>query len=416
MSQPEPQQQSVARAIRPLWNQVYLPNLLMATGQGAMLPILIYAAKHLHASEAVATAIVAVNGFGTMAFDLPSGRIVARFGERRSALIATVLIVVGLLGCLAARSVPLLAASVFVQAAGWSLWALVRMTHLTRVAVTFARGRALSLFGGVIRLGNVLGPLVFVAIAPRGDTAPAFTIYLICVVVGFLWSALAQDREDHGAVAAPRDRVPVRKLLREHRRGLAISGTGAVAISLLRASRVAMVPLWAAHIGLDASAASAIYGLSSLIEVVFFYMAGVISDRYGRRMVALPCLILLSVGHLLLPLSHDYTELLLVALVLGFGNATGSGIILTLGADLTPAAGRASFLSLWRVMTDGGTSIGPLFDSAIIGIASIVLVGPVVGLVGLACAGVLARWLQEPSHLRRGEAGGEAQLTESSSP
>ncbi|MST34963.1 hypothetical protein GHK86_19820, partial [Acidimicrobiaceae bacterium USS-CC1] len=57
------------RALRPLWMQVYLPNLLLATGQGAMLPVLVYAARDVHASSAVATALVAVNAFGTMAFD-----------------------------------------------------------------------------------------------------------------------------------------------------------------------------------------------------------------------------------------------------------------------------------------------------------------------------------------------------------
>lgn len=396
---------SATQAIRPLWMQVYLPNLVISTGQGAMLPILIYAARGVHASPAMATAIVAVNGFGTLLFDLPAGRIVARFGEWRSAWIAAGAMVAGLVGCLLARSVWLLAASVFVQAAGWAVWSLVRMTHLSRVAPAFARGRALSLFGGIIRTGNVLGPLLFVAVARHDRTAPAFLIFLISVVVGLLWTVAARDHADRAAASQQAERIRPLRVLREHRHGLATAGVGALGVSLLRGSRTAMVPLWAAHIGLGSSTAATIYGLSSLVELGFFYPAGIVSDRRGRRAVLLPCLLLLSVGHLLLPLSHGYGTLLAVALVLGFGNALGSGIVMTLGADLTPDVGRASFLAVWRTLSDAGATAGPLIDSAIVGLAAISLVGPVVGVIGLACTAAMARWLQEPPHLSRARPG-----------
>ncbi len=390
---------SAAQAIRPLWMQVYLPNLVISTGQGAMLPILIYAARGVHASPAMATAIVAINGVGTMLFDLPAGQIVARFGEWRSGWIAAGTMVAGLIGCLLAQSVWLLAASVFVQAAGWAVWGLVRMTHLSRVAPPFARGRALSLFGGVIRTGNVLGPVLFVVVARRDDTAPAFLIFLVCVVVGFAWAVLARDRADHAGGSRRSEQIHPLRVLRDHRRGFATAGIGALGVSLLRGSRTAMVPLWAAHLGLGSSTAATIYAFSSLVELGFFYPAGVVSDRWGRRAVILPCLLLLSVGHLLLPLSHGFGTLLAVALVLGFGNAMGSGIVMTLGADLTPEVGRASFLAVWRTFSDAGTTAGPLIDSAIVGLASIALVGPAVGVLGLACTAAMARWLEEPAHL-----------------
>lgn len=399
MSTSSAQPGSAAQAIRPLWMQVYLPNLVIATGQGAMLPVLIYAARGVHASPAMATAIVALNGLGTLVCDLPAGQIVARFGELRSGWIAVGAMIAGLVGCLLAASVWLLAASVFVQAAGWAVWGLVRMTHLSRVAPMFARGRALSLFGGVIRTGNVLGPFLFVAVARRDDTAPAFMIFLVCVVVGFAWAAWAQDRADRAGGSQSSERIRPLRVLRDHRRGFATSGVGALGVSLLRGSRIAMVPLWAAHIGLDSSTAATIFAFSSIVELGFFYPAGVVSDRWGRRAVMLPCIFLLSAGHLLLPLSHGYGTLMAVALVLGFGNAMGSGIVMTLGADLTPDEGRASFLAVWRTLSDAGTTAGPVIDSAIVGLASISLVGPVIGVMGLACTAAMARWLKEPPHL-----------------
>ncbi len=381
--------------------QVYLPNLLITTGQGAMVPVLVYAAKQVHASSAEAVVAVALNGFGTMLFDLPSGRLAARFGERRSGLLAGGILVAGLAGCTLARSFALLAVSVFVQAAGWALWSLVRMVHLSRVAPPEIRGRALSLFGGVIRAGNVLGPFVFVAVASSSDARRGFLIYLASVVAGVAWLVAAQDRTDHAAERGHASHTWPARVLAEHGRTFATAGTGAFAISLLRGSRVALVALWAAHIGLNASSAATIFAWSSVVDLAFFYPAGALSDRYGRRAVMLPCMVLLSVGHLLVPFSASYLSLFLAALVMGFGNGFGSGIVMTLGADLAPSAQRPSFLAVWRLVSDAGTSTGPLIASGVVGLGLITLVGPVMGALGLGAAAVVALWLAEPAPLGR---------------
>jgi MFS family permease len=376
---------------------VFLPNLVIATGQGAMVPVLVYAARQVHASSAQAVMVVALNGLGTMLFDLPAGRLTARFGERRSAQLAAGMLAGGLVGCVLASSFLVLASFVALQAAGWALWSLVRLVHLSRVAPPEVRGRALSLFGGVIRAGNVIGPFVFVAVSARSDARASFVIYFVSVVVGVAWLLAARDRKDRASETGRAQRVRPVKILVDHRRSFATAGLGVFAISLLRGSRTAIVPLWAAHIGLDAKGAAAIFALSSVIDLALFYPAGVMSDRFGRRAVVLPCLTLLSVGHILVPFSHSYLTLFWAAFILGFGNGFGSGIVMTLGADLTPAVGRASFLAVWRLVSDGGTSAGPLLDSAIVGLGAIALVGPVVGVVGLAAALAVAVWLAEPA-------------------
>ena len=383
--------------IRSLWYQVYLPNLVVATGQGAMLPILVYAARAVHSTSAEAGVLVALNGFGTMLFDLPAGRITARFGERRSMHAATVMLVAGLVGCVVARSFWVLALAVTVQAGGWAVWSLVRMVHLSRVAPPLLRGRALSLFGGVIRAGNVIGPFVFVGVAGRSGVRAGFVIYLGCVIVGTIWLVLARDRHDSGATQARAARAHPLQVLSEHKRTFATAGVGALGVSLLRGSRTAIVPLWAAHIGLDAGQAATIFALSSVVDLALFYPSGVLSDRRGRRAVLLPCMALLSVGHLLVPLANSYLTLFLAAFVLGFGNGLGSGIVMTLGADLTPAVGRASFLAVWRLFSDGGTTAGPLVDSAVVGLGAVALAGPVMGVIGLGTTLVVALWLHEPA-------------------
>ena len=50
--------------------------------------------------------------------------------------------------------------------------------------------------------------------------------------------------------------------------------------------------------------------------------------------------------------------------MLGFGNGIGSGMIMTLGADYSPAVGRAQFLGVWRLLADLGSTSGPALLSA----------------------------------------------------
>ena len=112
--------------------------------------------------------------------------------------------------------------------------------------------------------------------------------------------------------------------------------------------------------------------------------------------------------HLRTLLTVLYAALFGVALVLGFGNGLGSGIVMTLGADRAPAVGRASFLAVWRMVSDGGTAAGPLVDSIVVGLGVISFAGPVVGVIGLACGFVVLRYLQEPEHQAEVLPGGAA--------
>lgn len=369
------------RPLRRLALPVYVPNLLFSTGQGAVIPILALASRQLGASPAMAGVVVAANGLGTVAFDLPAGWLVTRMGESRAGFGASALLVVGILGALKSPSGAWLAVSVFVAACGWTLWVLVRLTHMSRAVAPSVRGRALSVLGGVTRLGAVVGPLVLVGLDPTIVVHTAFLTYLACVAVGFVVLYVARDGSARPDTDPERRDQPTR--VRDRSDGLATAGLAAFAISMLRASRQVMLPLWALHLGLSVGRVTLVFAVSAFVELALFYPAGVISDRLGRWVVAVSCLALLSMGLLLLAASDSFVSVLGVGVVLGVGNGLGSGIVMTLGADRAPAVGRATFLSLWRLVSDAGAASGPLFCAALIAAASLPDASLAVGAVGL---------------------------------
>ena len=176
---------------------------------------------------------------------------------------------------------------------------------------------------------------------------------------------------DAGGAAAPMAPATLRSVGSSHARIFLTVGIGALLVAAVRASRQAVIPLWAEGIGLDAATTSLIYGLAGGIDMLVFYPAGKVMDRKGRAWVAVPSMLIMGVAMLLTPFTHGALTLLLASLLIGFGNGIGSGMIMTLGADYSPLAGRAHFLGLWRLMSDIGSTGGPALLSAVTALVSL---------------------------------------------
>ena len=71
----------------------------------------------------------------------------------------------------------------------------------------------------------------------------------------------------------------------------------------------------------------------------------------------------------------------------------GSGIVMTLGADASPAEARPQFLGGWRLFADLGSACGPLLVSAITLVAPLAVAVASVGALSIAGGGWLARWV-----------------------
>lgn len=366
---------------------VYAPTLLFSIGVGAMLPQVALTARDLGASVFVAGLAVTARGVGALVFDLPAGLLIARVGERWSMLVASVTLAIALAGCIVATSPFVLVAWMFLVGCGWSVWLLARLAYIADVMPMHLRGRSLSTMGGVHRIGVLIGPFVGAAAVTVAGFDGAYWVHLVLALVGAVLLYVVPD--PHPATPPDRHaRLDVIGIGRRNAGVFLIAGTGVVALSVLRAARQVVIPLWGVAIGLGPAEVSVIFGISAALEVVMFYPAGTLSDRFGRKASAVPCMALLSIGTLMIPLTATFAGLAVAGVVQGIGNGLGSGIVMTLGADYSPAEGRAEFLGAWRLVGDVGSSGGPLLASALAA-ASLTVAAIAVGLIGLAGAGLV---------------------------
>jgi MFS family permease len=381
-----------------LWKiapSVYLPALLYGIGAGAIAPVVALSALQLGAPIAVAGLVVAAAGVGQVIGDIPAGALATRFGERRAMVLATILVMGALAVCLVVPTVWGLAIAIALTGVAGAVWNLARQAYLSEAVPLNMRARALSTLGGVGRIGSFIGPFVGAFAMKFLGTDGAYWVHLVaaglaCVVLLSLPDIESVRRK---RMAGPVVMQSTTAVIREHLPVLRTLGSGALLVGAVRASRQVVIPLWAEHLGLDPQTTSIIFGISGAVDMLLFYPAGSVMDRFGRKWVAVPSMFVLGLAHLLLPLTHSVTSLTAVALLMGVGNGLGAGVIMTLGADASPPVGRAQFLGAFRLFADAGSGAGPFMVAAVTAVAGL---GPAVlfmGLVGWGAATAMNRWI-----------------------
>ncbi len=388
--------------LRSLALSVYLPTFLFAVGQGAVLPAIPLFARELGGSVALAGIIVSLRGLGTMGFDVPAGVLVSRLGEKWAMVAATLALTVVAVGAARSPSVWVLAVLILVMGCAWAVWLLARLSYVAEVAPTEYRGRALSLLGGTNRIGNFAGPFIG-GFASEAYGLPA-AFYIQAVLAALACAALFFLAGDDDHARASHDENVYRRLgqiVRDNRSVFMTAGIATTSLGVLRSTRQAVIPLWGDHLGLNPAEIGIIFGISAAIDMTLFYPVGIIMDRWGRKWTGVPCLLTLAVGLMLVPATSSLAGLLAVGLLIGLGNGFGSGIVMTLGADFSPADGRGEFLGVWRFVSDAGTAIGPGLLGLIAGIATLATASVVTGGLGFVGAAFMAFLMKEPLHAKR---------------
>lgn len=435
----------------------FLPAALFAIGEGAIIPIIPIAADSLGASLAFAGFVAALILVGELIGDVPSGVVVGRIGERNAMIGAAVVSVVGLLVCVVSPTAWVLAVGVFLVGVSTAVFALARHAYMTTAIPLRIRARALSSLGGVFRFGYFVGPFLSAGVVHlTGTTQSAFWIHVICCLAAAVVLLVLRDPAtgarglrlpdrasrpdttdatdgpaatdgppaangadavrptapaphpdepptDTGAQFVEREAHGLFRTIRENRAVLARLGSGAALIGALRAGRQVILPLWAVSVGLDDASAALVIGIAGAVDFALFYTSGQIMDRWGRLASALPCMLGLAVSYFLLAWSGHLDArvgwFVGIAIGMSLANGVGSGILMTLGADLAPRGNPAPFLGAWRFTGDFGSAAAPLVISGVTAVASLALASGVMGVLGLVGAGVLLRYV--PRYLPR---------------
>ena len=387
-------------AFRRLTPSVFIPAVCIAIGHQATLILLPLYALEVGGGAAAAAAVLGMRGIGTMLADVPAGVAVTRLGDKVTMAAGTLTVTVACTGFAFAAAPWVLGLLALVLGAGFGALMLGRLNYVARQCPVAYRGRAITVIAGIQRVGLFVGPAAGGLVAETYGFAVAFLAAAILNVAGLVLIVIFVRRSRVRARGgAQPHRAVIARILRDHRSEFARGGLASVSMQFVRSARQVLIPLWGEAIGLDAASIGLAFGLSSALDAAMFYPAGWLMDTRGRKWSLVPSLAILGASLALMPLATTFWPYLAVALLSGLGNGFGTGIIMALGADLSPRTNRGEFLGVWRLLGDAGHAGGPFVFSATTGFFALGATLVLAGAVGFAGAAVAA-WLL-PETLRR---------------
>jgi MFS family permease len=362
---------------------VYLPSLLFSAGESGLIPLIPASAEKLGADLPTAAMVAGLVLIGTLVADLPAARIVNRFGERLSMIWAAFTAVAGVVIALLATNIWMIGAGVFLLGMTAAIFGLARHSYIAETAPAEYRARALSILGGMFRLGSFIGPLIGALIIQLYGIENVY--WLTIVFCGLAGIILLSTKAEKMPNTPPNKAGGIFAVARIEKKKLLTLGFAASILTFLRTIRALALPLWALHIELDLATTALIIGIAGAVDFALFYSGGQVIDKFGRRIAAVPTILAIGLGISFIPSTSNAESFAIVAIALSIANALGSGLVLTIGADLAPPESRNEFLAAFRLMLDSGiATAAPLISlltiliglsSGLIALSSLALVG-----------------------------------------
>jgi MFS family permease len=378
---------------------VYAPAALLSFGQGVLLTTLPLYATSFGVSYGLVSLAVAAAALGKLASDVPAGVLLARLGLRNAMVFGTGLVAVCMAGMALVENFALLVIFGILSGIGTALWSISRHSFIATAVPIETRGRAISVFGGINRIGLFAGP------AAGGFLATAFGLRSSFGLASFfaaiaLVLALRYVEAGAGGIGGghPRWRL-LAEVVRTHARELAAPGIAQIFGQMIRQGRQFIIPIYAAEmLGLDAAKIGLVMTLGAILDMSMFIPAGFVMDRFGRKVAAVPSFTVMAVGVALIPLASSFTGLVAAAVVIGLGNGLGAGTMMTLGADLAPRRALGEFLGVWRLIGDAGSFMGPVAVGLIASHAGLNGSALVLALIGVMAASTIGLLVRETRH------------------
>lgn len=383
--------EDVPQIPREIWVLV-IGAFIIALGFGLIAPVLPQYARSFDVSVFAASFVVSSFSILRLIFAPTSGKLVDKFGGRRTYLIGLLIVAGSTLLVAAAQNYWQL---LFFRAAGGigsTMFTVAAMGLIVRISPPEIRGRCSAAYGSAFLLGNVFGPLLGAAMVPLGMRVP-FVVYGVALVIAtaVVWRMLQSDAGTAGNKNAGLPVLTFREALTDSAyRASLVSGFANGWSNF--GVRVAIVPLFAAAAFTNGAAVA---GLALTFfaagNVVALQFSGRLADSIGRKPILVIGLIINGSFTAVLGFMHGDIAVMAVSAIAGFGagminpaqQATVSDIV---GNERQGGKVFASY----QMAQDLGAISGPLIVGLIVD-----LVGYEAGFVacGVITAIALVAWL-----------------------
>lgn len=350
---------------RPEFRNLLAISIAVALGFGMVVPVLPLYAKSFGVGVALIGVVPLVFGATRFAFGLVGGLVVDMFGARACTIAGLLIVSASSYAAGFAQSFTQLVLARGFGGAGSALFIGGLMNYILKIIEPAAMGRATGAFRSSFLVGIGLGPLFGGLIADRYGLAAPFHIYATGLVGAALiaWVVMRAatrdvDAEKKSIAASLHAAAP---LMRDRRYVIALLATF-VGWWTLSGPAQTVGPIFADDIlGFSESKIGLAVTMLAAGEILVLIVAGRAADRYGRRAVLVPSLVVTAVATACLGQVEPVPWTYFVAMTaIGAGVAAGGAATGGLLADAIPKGGSGAAVGVNQMAGDLGYLIAPV--------------------------------------------------------
>jgi len=368
--------------------KVYLFEILLSIERGMLLLAVPLYTMKLGASYSYIGLAVSSISIGTMVFDIPSGFILSKINERKFLILTFSTLVLSLLGIAFSKSYLPLIFFIIIFGVGVSFWSLIRHYMITIYVMYDHRGRASSLVGASYRIGTFIGPVLGGFLIAKYGYQLTFligSIMMIIVIPAYFIYQLSLPIMINSITNEKSSAKTDANLI-----WIILFGIGYITAHIVRYGKYFIIPVYGENmIMLSEVEIGLILGLSGFLSVITSYPSGFIIDKFGRKFSILLSFLMLGLGFISLSILPNTIIFIIATMIIGIGDGFGSGIMITLGADIASKYVKhkaSKFLGYWRFMGDVGNSLGPLLLGILSSIIGLSTSSVILGIISLLFA------------------------------
>ena len=340
-------------------------------GFGAIVPAVPLYARSFGVSLTAIGLTIAGYGLARLLSSLPAGQISDRFGRTHALAIGGIITVVGNILCGLATTYELFLAARFIAGLGAGFILTASQIMLADISTPERRGRIMATYSGVFGFAVGLGPLPGGVLAERFGLSAPFWAYAVMGGGAALlaWLRVPETRLLRIATGATAGGRPVVRppffaqvrLMTVQPGFLVVTLVGFAIFFSRTGGLFNVIPvLGQERLGLSPDQIGLGLASISIMSIVLSYPAGALTDRFGRKPVIVPAVILTGVSFLLFLLAPSFSWVMAACIVWSIAGGIGGAAPSAYAADIAPPGMNAAAMSTFRMLAETGYVLGPI--------------------------------------------------------
>ena len=335
-------------------------------GFGSIVPALALYARSFGVAQSAIGLAIAMYGLARFLIAVPAGRLADALGRRATLAVGGMVSALGNLLCALAPTYPAFVGARFVAGAGAALVLTTGLIVLADISTPSNRGRMMSVYQGVFIFAVGIGPFPGGLLATHWGLAAPFLAYAATSLLASIvaWLAIPETRPARPAGELETAEVSFRaqlRLLTVHPGFLLVSLIAFVNAVARTGALFNVIPILARdRLALDPDRIGFGLALASVVGLALAYPAGVLVDRYGRKIIIVPSTILSGVSLVLFLAAPTYAWILIACAAWSVAMGISGAAPAAYAADTAPGGMNAAALSTYRMLADLGYVIGPI--------------------------------------------------------